>query len=138
MLVMVREEYERLLSFTARRQGEETCGLLAGIEENGNRIVKKVYDLTNTLHAADRFFMDPWQQLEAIHDMRSRGLRLLGNWHTHPHAPALPSAEDREYADDEKMSYLILSLADAGRPVLRAFRMGEEREPAEEELRITD
>ena len=77
----------------------------------------------------EHFSLEPREQLAAVKDMRARGLRPLGNYHSHPATPARPSAEDIRLALDPAATYLILSLAGA-EPVLKAFRIesGQVRE----------
>ena len=59
----------------------------------------------------------------AIKDMRSKGLKPLGNWHSHPETPSRPSEEDKRLANDSKASYLIISLEVEDKPVLNAFHI---------------
>ncbi len=60
-----------------------------------------------------RFVMTPqaWMRLEDEADRR--GLRLVGCFHSHPDAPAIPSAFDREHALPNFL-YMIVSV-NAGR-----------------------
>ena len=70
----------------------------------------------------DRFELDPGAIVAASARARSAGLELVGFWHSHPESPALPSAEDRAGAWDDR-SCLIVALA-AGRVVEhRSFRL---------------
>ena len=69
----------------------------------------------------------PDDQLAAIKDMRARGLRPLGNWHSHPETPSRPSAEDVRLAYDPGATYMILSLRSRIAPNLNAFRIREGR-----------
>jgi len=69
---------------------EEACGLLAGLERQG----KAVYPIMNALHRADRFRMDPLEQLRAFEAIESAGLELLAIYHSHPLGPAIPSETD--------------------------------------------
>lgn len=91
--------------------------------------------MTNTDQSPEHFSMDPKEQFAAIKDMRSKGLVLLGNFHSHPATPSRPSQEDIRLAHDPAASYLILSLADRSRPVLKSFRI-QNGGSAEEELVI--
>ena len=104
-------------------EGSMLCGLIAGIIEGEDKIIKKVYFLTNTDHSNEHFSLDPKEQLAAIKDMRSMGLVPLGNWHSHPESPSRPSEEDKRLAYDSKASYMILSLVDREKPVLNSFKI---------------
>lgn len=124
-----RAEYDRMLLEARTQCPKEACGLLAGtISEDGEKIVSKVYLLTNIDQAEEHFSLDPKEQLDAIRNMRKLGLRPLGNWHSHPKTPSRPSEEDKRLAYDRQAVYMILSFAEA-EPVLNAFHIenGEAR-----------
>ncbi|MGN1194623.1 MAG: M67 family metallopeptidase [Acutalibacteraceae bacterium] len=124
MIRLKKTDYEKILSHAVKNLPEEACGLLGGTaDENGEREVKKVYLLTNTDHSNEHFSLDPKEQLEAIKDMRNNGLIPLGNWHSHPESPSRPSEEDKRLAYDKTASYMILSLMDKDKPVLKSFRI---------------
>ena len=131
-----RADYERMLDEAKRQAPNEACGLVAGVDEEGVRIIKKVYLLTNTDRSPEHFSLDPKEQLAAIKDMRQNGLTPLGNWHSHPATPSRPSEEDKRLAFDKTATYFILSLADDA-PVLNAFHI-EDAESRKENLVITE
>ena len=99
-----------------------------------DKIIKKVYFLTNIDHSNEHFSLDPKEQLAAIKDMRANGYKLLGNWHSHPSSPSRPSTEDISLAYDSKASYMILSLM-AENPVVNVFHI-EAGTWTKEDLRI--
>jgi proteasome lid subunit RPN8/RPN11 len=99
----------------------EACGLLGGAVENDVIVIKEVYVLKNIDESREHFTMDPAEQLKAIKDMRSKGLKLIGNWHSHPESPARPSEEDKKLAHDSNAVYSIISLMEEGKPVLNAY-----------------
>lgn len=72
--------------------------------------------------------------MAAIKDMRSLGLKQLGNWHSHPESPSRPSEEDIRLSFDSKASYMILSLM-AENPVLNSYHV-ENGQYEKEDLRI--
>lgn len=107
-ITLHRGDYEKILKAAVSNLPEEACGLIAGREEKepeteaaetggkptaeaeGSRQdqlvrhIEKVYLLTNVDHSNEHFTMDPGEQLKAVKDMRARGLKPLGNWHSHP------------------------------------------------------
>ena len=115
--------YQKMLAYARREYPNEACGLLSGTEEAGVKEIREVYLLRNTDASPEHFSMDPKEQLSAVRDMRNRGLRPLGNWHSHPSTPSRPSEEDIRLARDPSASYLILSLESVSAPNLNAFRI---------------
>ena len=127
--------YDDIVKYAKEHLPEEACGLIAGTEdEAGNRVIEKVYFLENIDHANDHFTLDPKDQMAAIKDMRSLGLKQLGNWHSHPESPSRPSEEDIRLSFDSKASYMILSLM-AENPVLNSYHV-ENGQYEKEDLRI--
>ena len=84
----------------------------------------------------EHFSMDPKEQLAAVKDMRTNGYEPLGNFHSHPESPSRPSEEDKRLAYDSKANYLILSLMEENNPVLKAFRIDEEKNVTIEPIEI--
>lgn len=123
MIKLSKSDYEKIVTHAEKELPNEACGLIAGIIENGDKIIKKVYLLTNIDHSNEHFSLDPKEQLAAIKDMRAEGLVPLGNWHSHPESPSRPSEEDKRLAYDSKASYMILSLMDIDNPVLNSFKI---------------
>ncbi|MCM1114969.1 MAG: M67 family metallopeptidase [Clostridium sp.] len=124
MIVLSKSDYEKILAHAQKWLPSEACGLLGGeINDNGDKIVKKVYLLTNVDNSNEHFSMDLKEQLAAVKDMRANGFVPLGNWHSHPESPSRPSDEDKRLAYDKTASYMILSLMDKNAPVLKSFKI---------------
>lgn len=134
MLQITKSDYQKILNYAIEGLPNEACGLIAGVIENGIKVVKEVYLLTNVDASNEHFSMDPKEQLAAIKDMRSKGLRQFGNWHSHPESPSRPSEEDKRLAYDSSADYLILSLQDRENPVLNAFLIRDRTEVFREEI----
>ena len=114
---------QKMIDYARQELPNEACGLLGGTEENGIREIRKVYLLQNTDASSEHFSLDPKEQLAAVRDMREKGLKPLGNWHSHPETPSRPSDEDIRLAYDPNASYLILSLESGAVPNLNSFRI---------------
>ncbi len=136
MLYLKKEDYEKILAHCKEGLPNEACGLIGGTIEGDKRSIQKVYLLTNIDQSNEHFSMDPKEQLAAVKDMRANGLKLLGNFHSHPESPSRPSEEDKRLAYDSKVNYLILSLMDLENPVFNAFRIDEEKNVTKEKLVI--
>ena len=120
-----------MLNHATAELPNEACGLIAGVKNSSDKVIKKVYLLTNTDHSNEHFSLDPREQLAAVKDMRANSLVPLGNWHSHPETPSRPSDEDKRLAYDKTASYMILSLMDRNNPVLNSFHI--EGDAAEKE-----
>jgi len=81
----------------ARSYPNEGCGALLGPTQG---VVSETLALPNEEQAnpRTRFTVSPRDYLAAEESADSRGLRLLGFWHSHPDHPARPSGTDRAYA----------------------------------------
>lgn len=95
----------------------EVCGLLAGI---GGRLTRH-YRIPNAARSMTFYNMDARELLAAMNDMDDNEWDLLGIYHSHTHTEAYPSATDVELAFYADAVYLIVSLQDRERPVVRAF-----------------
>lgn len=123
MIKLSKSDFEKILAHAESELPNEACGLIGGVVENGVKIIKKVYLLTNIDHSNEHFSLDPKEQLAAVKDMRAQGISPLGNWHSHPESPSRPSEEDKRLAYDSKASYMILSLMNRDEPVLNSFKI---------------
>ena len=135
MILIGKNDVDLMIEHARQKLPEEACGLVAGTMRGKEKDIKKIYLLTNTEHSDEHFFIDPKEHLDAVRDMRKRGFMPLGNWHSHPKSPSEPSEEDKKLAYDSKASYMILSLMNPEKPVLRSFRI-ENHVSKKEELKI--
>lgn len=96
----------------------EICGLIGG--RNGN--AEHCYPVDNTaFDQARRYQMDPREQIDVMRQMRKSGETLIAIYHSHPHAPALPSETDLAEAEYTDAAYLIVSLNTVGVLEMTAF-----------------
>lgn len=100
----------------------ECCGVLAGYIHDESAEVIEIYPMTNIDNSPEHFSLDPKEQFEVYQDIKGKGLKLLGNYHSHPMTPARPSAEDIRLAYDPKAFYTIISLA-SDQPVIKCFKI---------------
>lgn len=103
---------------------DEVCGLIGAQASGATRIypVANVADDTHHL-----FAMDPKGQIDAMRTMREAGETLFAIYHSHPHAPAAPSAIDLQQAAYPEALYLIISLDTKGVLEMRGYRLRERR-----------
>lgn len=117
-----KEVLEQIIEQARREQPNEACGYLLGRGEE----ISVNHPMTNADHSPEHFSFVPQEQFAAVRAAREQGLKIIGNWHSHPATPARPSDEDIRLAYDENITYFILSLA-ADEPVLNAFSIRQGR-----------
>ncbi|MBE6271259.1 MAG: M67 family metallopeptidase [Prevotella ruminicola] len=88
----------------------ETCGYLLGTSGADGDVVTENYWMENIDHSEEHFSFAPKDQFAALKYARSKGLKILANWHSHPASPSRPSQEDLRLANDPTIRYAILSL----------------------------
>ena len=96
---------------------QECCGILYGRDVPGDdgvrRVVGRIEWVSNEFEESERrrrFLITPDVMMRAQTEADRRGEEILGFYHSHPDAPARPSAFDREHAWGF-YSYVIVSVA---------------------------
>ncbi len=117
-----KEIIDQLIAQARQDTPNETCGYLLGISIDGVDTVTENYWMENIDHSPEHFSFAPKDQFAALKYARSKGLRILANWHSHPASPSRPSQEDLRLANDPTIRYAILSLLD-GDPKLNSFKI---------------
>lgn len=123
--------YEQMVVQARAGAPLEVCGILAG-SDGAAGVVAKLYEMTNTDQSREHFMMKPEEQFAVVRDIRSLGLEMLAVYHSHPDTPARPSGEDIRLALTTGVTYVIVSLQDKARPIVKGFDMdnGSVREVA--------
>jgi proteasome lid subunit RPN8/RPN11 len=105
----------------------ECCGVLIG---NGAEIVEAVRT-RNLSDDPNRYVLDPQGHIAARREARSRGLAVVGFYHSHPHSEPVPSVTDVAEAQYVECLYVIVRPLPAAAKV-RMFRL--ERSGFEEQV----
>ena len=102
---------------------EEGCGLLIGRDQASDRRVDAVERVPNVSGTGSgrRYVIAPETFLAAEKTARSRGLEVVGVFHSHPDHPAEPSPDDHANAWPH-YSYVIGSVRAGRLAELRAYR----------------
>ncbi len=109
---------QQLITQSQRELPNEACGYLAGTEQ----VALEVIPMTNADASPEHFSFLPEEQFRAVKTARTKGLQLNAVYHSHPASPARLSAEDLRLANDPKVVYIIISLAES-EPVVKGFRV---------------
>ena len=117
MLRIPQSIYHAILDHAREGFPLEVCGILGG----NDGTVDIAFPMTNTDASNEHFMMDPREQFSVIKELRAKGLAMAAIYHSHPESPARPSEEDIRLALTPDVSYVIVSLAEPGEPVLKSF-----------------
>lgn len=118
----------------------ECCGLLIGrIEDEGRtRVVSETYPVSNTWEAEERhhrMLIAPQDYMRAEREFSKQGLGVVGDYHSHPNHPAIPSQFDLAHAAWPTLSYIVVSVFDGRARELRSWEMtGDRSQFTEEEI----
>jgi proteasome lid subunit RPN8/RPN11 len=116
--------------------GEECCGLMLGtFGENGTKVVADLLPIDNAREADarhNRFLIGPLDMVRGERHARRAGLDIVGIYHSHPNAPAVPSQFDLDHAWPV-YSYVIVAVTAGGSGPIRSWVLREDRSGFDEE-----
>jgi proteasome lid subunit RPN8/RPN11 len=99
----------------------ECCGIIA--TKDGEAM--KVFRAANTYASPLRYEIDSKDLIKIYLEIEGEGWELGGIYHSHTKSPAVPSQTDINEARWPDAVYLIVSLADADNPDVRAYRIAD-------------
>jgi proteasome lid subunit RPN8/RPN11 len=120
MLRLPAQVYTEIVGHCLRGLPDEACGLLGGDPASGD--VERSYLTRNVAASAKLYTVDPGEHLRADRDAESRGIEIIGVFHSHTHTDAYPSPTDIAQAPDPGWHYVLVSLRDTY-PTLRSYRI---------------
>jgi proteasome lid subunit RPN8/RPN11 len=119
--------FQEIVNHAARAYPEECCGALVGALDGDDRHVSAAWPIANVAAAsAESFVVDPADYRQVEQRAHESGVALVGFYHSHPDAPAAPSANDLAQAWPH-FSYLIVSVAASGQGSLTCWRLRDDR-----------
>ena len=134
MIIISKNIYDSMIQHALAGYPNEACGIVAGAADGS---VTHFFAMRNVDESSISYFMDPKEQLHVFKKMRELNIRMLGIFHSHVASPASPSQKDVRLAFYPEVSYLIVSLSEKNKPVLKSFRIQEET-VKEEEIKIAN
>ena len=132
MLSISKSIYDQMIDHAKKGYPNEACGIVGGASAGK---VDAFFPMRNVDEASVSYFMDPKEQLETFKKMRTMKIQMNGIFHSHVASEAYPSQKDVRLAFYSDVSYLIVSLSDMQKPVLRSFKIQDER-VQEEEIKL--
>ena len=114
-----------MISHALETDPEESCGLLIG-RDMAERMVRM-----ENVHPqpSRRYEMSPVEVMRAEADAEDSGQRIVAIYHSHTFTQAYPSQTDADNAVQSGWTdpvYVLVSLVEKWRPVVRAFRIAED------------
>ena len=123
-----------------REYPRECCGLLVGRIADGGRtrIIHATYPVKNAFadegERYHRMAIEPLEYARAERLHAAEGLGVVGNYHSHPDHPAVPSQYDLEHlAPWPTMSYVVVSVREGKAADLRSWELEADRSRFNEE-----
>lgn len=108
---------------------KEACGILAGLKtapEGEVGGIVQVYPMRNVEDSPVGYSLDPKEQLQLEKLMRQRGQRMRAIYHSHTATEAYPSPVDVRLAISPDIAYVLVSLMDRSKPVLKSYRIDDD------------
>jgi proteasome lid subunit RPN8/RPN11 len=118
----------------------ECCGIIYGMDQNGQRVVSSLEPVANDFDAAERyhrFSISPLQLMAAEEKAGGRKELVLGFYHSHPDHPARPSEYDRVHAWPF-YSYAIIAVKKGKPDEMTSWLLNDQSEQFEQqEIKIS-
>jgi proteasome lid subunit RPN8/RPN11 len=102
-IYLTAEHWKQMEEDIIARSLEEACGLVAGVGNESRLIIP----VTNILHDAFRFRLDPNEELKAFMYVEDKGWDILAVYHSHPNGIDHPSPTDIDELTFPGIIYLI-------------------------------
>ena len=139
MLRLPRKLYDEVIAHCQQEYPKEACGILAGRD----RTVEQVFAMTNIDSSPISYALDPMEHLRVEKQIRQAGLQALAIYHSHTATEARPSPVDVARASEPgvellmpEVSYVLVSLKDRQRPVVKSYRIHDMTVSEEEVVQV--
>jgi proteasome lid subunit RPN8/RPN11 len=128
-----------------RKHGEQTypyecCGFLLGVREGDTNVLNEAFPAENERQESQetRYLITPQQYRRADEYARTRGLGIIGYYHSHPDHPAAPSGYDLDHSCWPGESYIIVAIEKGRSAALNSFTKPDYTSFEQEEIVIED
>lgn len=135
MIYLSEEHINQIEAHGERTFPYECGGMLVGRFEEGRKSVVELLPMENAMTESEqhnRVLILPKDVLRAERYARSRGLDVIGYYHSHPDHPAIPSQFDLDHALPV-WTYIIVSVREGKAADVRAWEMENDRSKFNEE-----
>ena len=136
MICLNKEHISQIEDHGEQDYPHECCGLLIGrFGENRRKVVVETFPLQNAREAEarhNRTLILPKDVMRGERYAREKKLDVIGNYHSHPDCPAVPSQYDLDHALPV-WSYIIISIAEGKAAEIFSWEMEADRSKFNEE-----
>ena len=130
MLTLPASFIDEMVAHAREDAPNECCGIIAGANGDATRVFRAL----NSEASPYRYSVDPKDLFRIYRECEENDWNFLAIYHSHTASEADPSPTDVRLAFWPEAYYILVSLADAENPVVRAFRILDST-VTEEELR---
>ena len=130
-MIQIGEDILKEIENHAERDFPHECGgmLIGKFLADGTKSVFETFPIENARETADRhkrILIMPKDVMRAERHARENGLDVVGYYHSHPNAPAVPSQYDLDHALPV-WSYVIVSVLNGKAADARSWEMEHDR-----------
>jgi proteasome lid subunit RPN8/RPN11 len=126
--------FDEISGHAEREYPRECCGLLVGLiaDRGRTRIIHEIVTVENRFEQESerhhRMSIEPLDYARAERLYAAHGFGVVGNYHSHPEHPAVPSRFDLEHlAPWTTMSYVVVSVLEGKVAEIRSWELLEDR-----------
>lgn len=110
---------DEMVAHAVQDSPNECCGIIAGKDGRAT----KLFRAKNSEASPYRYNVDPKDLLQIFRECEDNDWTFLAIYHSHTASEAYPSPTDVRLAFWPEAAYVLISLSDPARPVVRAFRI---------------
>jgi len=135
-----REHLDQIKEHGEQTYPYECCGFLLGKRDGDDNLLAEVYAAENERQDSreTRYLIAPEQSKRADDYARSRGLGVIGYYHSHPDHPAAPSGYDLDHSCWPGESYIIVAVERGRAAALNSFTKPDYISFEQEEILIEE
>jgi len=129
MISLTEQQISEIEKHGEREYPFECCGLLIGSFEDNKKNVVEIFPIENAREEEakhNRSLITPRDLMRSERYAREKKLDVVGNYHSHPDHPAIPSQFDLDHALPV-WSYVIVSVEKKEAVDLRSWEMQNDR-----------
>lgn len=119
MLTLPAGIVDDMIAHAREEAPNECCGIIAGVDGTAT----KLFRAQNSEASPYRYSVDPKDLFRIYRECEENDWNFLAIYHSHTASEAYPSPTDVRLAFWPEAYYVLVSLQDAGNPVVRAFRI---------------